>query len=552
MLTRHSFGRRKTIGASAASSGLARRHGPLRIAGALTGCAIAILGLAGCEVDGFFDPSKTGSFSTTATTMPILERIDVIEGDSMAWRNAAPPQAEDLIPSDLLYRLAPGDTLRVEIFELLVPNQMEVIFANIDQSGRIRVPRIGDIIVSGRTPQDVQEDVIARLKGDSAMLRDPVVNVTLESERSLQFTVLGRVAQPAPYRLTRPDVRLFEAIAIAGGAPETTDKIYIIRRVALDESVSTPWDLRTPTTPAGRAPATTPPDLESIIRELEKSDPARGTDAPVKPEAPRTDPGMLRQDGPPVIDVDDLAPVRVSDRSSPRPATSTGGVGSTSGVSADSFVFDASTNSWIRVPSKSSATGSSAARPAGGPPGSVGADLLDATTDTNGGGLFAERVIRVDYDRLIAGDSSQNVVIRPNDVIYVQAQAFGFVYIDGEISRPGTYELPITGGLTMSRLIAAAGGLNGIAIPERVDLIRIIGVNREAVVRVNLAAIRRRTEPDFYIRDNDHVIIGTNFWATPLAIMRNGFRATYGYGFLLDRNFGNDVFGAPPTNVGNN
>jgi len=23
---------------------------------------------------------------------------------------------------------------------------------------------------------------------------------------------------------------------------------------------------------------------------------------------------------------------------------------------------------------------------------------------------------------------------------------------------------------------------------------------------------------------------------------------TYGFGFLLDRNFGNDVFGAPPTN----
>ena len=34
----------------------------------------------------------------------------------------------------------------------------------------------------------------------------------------------------------------------------------------------------------------------------------------------------------------------------------------------------------------------------------------------------------------------------------------------------------------------------------------------------------------------------------PLAVFRNGLRITYGFGFLLDRNFGNDVFGAPPIN----
>lgn len=515
-------------------------------------CSLGVLGLAGCEVDSFFDPSRTGSFSTTPTSMPILTRIDVIEGDAGAWKNAGPPQSEDLIPSDLLYRLAPGDTLRVEIFELLVPNKMEILFANIDQGGRIRVPRIGDISVGGRTPQEVQEDIVARLKGASDVLRDPVVNVTLESERSLQFTVMGRVSQPAPYRLTRPDVRLLEALAIAGGAPETTDKIYIIRRVPLDESVSTPWDVRTPTSQGGTTPLAPVQDIDSIIRELERGE--RGTEAPptapgsgaTLDPAPRTNPGALRQDAPPAVDIDDLAPVRVSDRTTPRPTMSA----ALQAAAADTFVFDQSANAWVRVPGGSSQGGASAARPAPGTGGSVGGDLLDGSVGPGTGstGLFAERIIEVDFDRLIAGDSLQNLVIRPNDLIYVQAQQFGFVYIDGEISRPGTYELPITGGLTMSRLIAAAGGLNGVAIPERVDLIRIVGTNREATVRVNLAAIRRRTEPDFYIRDNDHVIIGTNFWATPLAIMRNGFRATYGYGFLLDRNFGNDVFGAPPTN----
>jgi hypothetical protein len=68
-------------------------------------------------------------------------------------------------------------------------------------------------------------------------------------------------------------------------------------------------------------------------------------------------------------------------------------------------------------------------------------------------------------------------------------------------------------------------------------------------VRVNLKAIRNRGEPDIFMRPDDHLIIGTNFFATPLAVIRNGFRMSYGFGFLLDRNFGNDVFGAPPENL---
>ena len=80
------------------------------------------------------------------------------------------------------------------------------------------------------------------------------------------------------------------------------------------------------------------------------------------------------------------------------------------------------------------------------------------------------------------------------------------------------------------------------------DLTRIVGENREANLRLNLGAIRQRTEPDVYLKPDDHIIMGTSWFATPLAVFRNGFRMTYGFGFLLDRNFGNDVFGAPPTN----
>jgi hypothetical protein len=155
------------------------------------------------------------------------------------------------------------------------------------------------------------------------------------------------------------------------------------------------------------------------------------------------------------------------------------------------------------------------------------------------------RVIVVDWVKLQQGDLAQNAIIRPGDKIHIEGD-LGVVYIDGEVARPGVYNLPPIGELTLSRLVSAAGGLGQIAIPQRVDLIRKIAPDREAAIRVNLAAIRNKAEPDIVMRSDDHIIIGTNFFATPLAVVRNGFRMTYGFGFLIDRNFGNDVFGPPP------
>ena len=73
-----------------------------------------------------------------------------------------------------------------------------------------------------------------------------------------------------------------------------------------------------------------------------------------------------------------------------------------------------------------------------------------------------------------------------------------------------------------------------------------MGDDRQATIRLNLRAIMEGTNPDVFLKDQDVVNVGTSFFATPAAIIRNGFRFTYGFGFLLDRNFGNDVFGPPP------
>jgi hypothetical protein len=138
----------------------------------------------------------------------------------------------------------------------------------------------------------------------------------------------------------------------------------------------------------------------------------------------------------------------------------------------------------------------------------------------------------------------------PGDVIRVPEATQGVFYVGGQVRRAGSYNIPPEGRMTIRRAIDAAGGLDALAWPERAELVRALGEGRQAIVSFNLRAIFSGHQPDIYVKPDDQINIGTSFWATPLAVIRNGFRASYGFGFILDRNFGSDVFGAPPTNVG--
>jgi polysaccharide export outer membrane protein len=486
----------------------------------------------GCEVDNYMDPSKTGYFEFAPTTIPVLERLDVVEVEELPFGEITEPNAEDLVPSSLQYKLAPGDVVRAEIFELVSAGQMDISVRVVDQAGQIRLPTLGNLPAAGLTLQGFQKEIEDRLSG---LISDPLVTVALESGRSFQFTIYGAVDGTGMYALDRPDFRVMNALALAGGTISTTQHVYVIRELVLNEMVKPEFDRAKDggdsSKPAGDDQPKTDAEIEELINQLQQED--QGT-APT--------PGMVATQDDPLVDLDDVEPAppaRVS--SAPKkPDTSDSKQDSDpsgSAVSAVGYRYDDEKRAWVAVDG--------------------GAEeeemMLPIDGEDQSGPSYATRIIRVDYQRLARGDSNLNVVIRPGDRIYVAPPLTGVVYVDGEISRPGVYALPTSGRLTLSRLVSAAGGLGPIAIPERVDMVRVVAPDREAAVRVNLSAIRNRSEPDIYMQPDDHVIIGTNFWAQPLAVVRNGFRASYGFGFLLDRNFGNDVFGAPPVNfVGGN
>jgi hypothetical protein len=155
-------------------------------------------------------------------------------------------------------------------------------------------------------------------------------------------------------------------------------------------------------------------------------------------------------------------------------------------------------------------------------------------------------LIKIPADKLLAGDPRYNIVIKPGDSIFVPVDIIGEFYITGNVNRIGP--VPLTGRpMNLKQAIAAAGGLGPLAWPKRCEIARRIGTGEEEIVMVDLDKIYSGEQPDFFIKPNDLINVGTHATSRWRAVLRNAFRATYGFGFVYDRNFADiDFIGTPP------
>jgi polysaccharide export outer membrane protein len=132
---------------------------------------------------------------------------------------ASPLQAQQSADD---YRLAAGDHVEIKVF-----NEEELsVAAEIDRSGHIDYPLIGEIKLSGMTIEEAEQYIDKLLRGD--YLVDPRVNVDIEKYRS--FFITGAVNKPGKYEY-RPGMTAREAIAQAGDFSKLASrrKVYVIR-----------------------------------------------------------------------------------------------------------------------------------------------------------------------------------------------------------------------------------------------------------------------------------------------------------------------------------
>lgn len=119
----------------------------------------------------------------------------------------------DKLPMDLPvgpeYVLGPGDAVSIEIWGSVAQRLQRVV----DPSGRLALPEVGTVQVSGRSLGDVQRAVQAALRTQFHAVQ---ADVSLSRIRSVRVYVVGEVEDPGPYDISSLST-LLNALYAAGG-----------------------------------------------------------------------------------------------------------------------------------------------------------------------------------------------------------------------------------------------------------------------------------------------------------------------------------------------
>jgi polysaccharide export outer membrane protein len=121
------------------------------------------------------------------------------------------------------YPLGPGDEISVHVLDL---DEISDKPTRIDLHGDLRLPLAGEFHAEGLTTRQLQDQIVARLKG---ILLNPVVTVSLAEFRDQPVTVMGAVNTPGVKQI-RGSKTLMEAISDAGGLRADAGAIITITR----------------------------------------------------------------------------------------------------------------------------------------------------------------------------------------------------------------------------------------------------------------------------------------------------------------------------------
>lgn len=124
-------------------------------------------------------------------------------------------------PPAVLFGSAPTGLLSSSVAasqQLSQPGQV------VDANGRITVPFAGSIQAAGRTPAQIERDIVARLRGKAHL---PQAAVRLVRNQATNVTVVGDVTNSGRIPLTPKGERLLDVLAGAGGAKNPVSKTMI-------------------------------------------------------------------------------------------------------------------------------------------------------------------------------------------------------------------------------------------------------------------------------------------------------------------------------------
>jgi polysaccharide biosynthesis/export protein len=505
----------------------------------------------GCG-DKFWDPTQVGRFRPVPAVNVILDSLGVAEEAPPAWETGEEPKPVDVMVYDTDYKFGRGDVVRVSIFELLTEGAQFINDYSITETGKLSIPEVGTIDAEGLTESQLEEEIKQILSPN--ILKEPSVAVTLMNSEQRMFSIQGNgVPRPSRYSIPRYDFRLLDALATAGGIGQfNISYVYVTRSVTGKEAVSQPAEpTQQPAEPKQKAAEPAPEQIIKPENEMMEI---------IAPRAQRQLPNdrIIITSSEMVTDKE-LAVMASPEELGMPEDSNVGRAGQADTETAEQkVIINKPINSqeigrieWVFQDGKWMPV--QVGQPVQTKPvEKINPDKpleplkekelagLDWNQIEQGG--VQTRVIKIPSDKLLGGDSKYNIVVRPGDNIHVPVDIIGEFYIMGNTNNQGFINL--TGRpMTLKMAIASAGGLGPLAWPKRCEVTRRISKTKEETVMVDLDKIANGEQPDFFIKPNDLINVGTHPAARWLAVLRNAFRATYGFGFIYDRNFADRDYG---------
>ncbi|MFA5423758.1 MAG: polysaccharide biosynthesis/export family protein [Phycisphaerae bacterium] len=538
------------------------------------GIVLAVLS-GGCG-DNFFDPTQIGRFRPVPAVNVILDSLGVADEQPAEWAGAEDPKPIDIMTFEDDYTFAPGDRVRISIFELLQQGDTYVNDFVVTETGRISIPEVGIVDAAGLTESQLEQEISQILS--PSVLKEPLVTViALSSERRV-FSILGNGVQaPGRYGIPRYDFRLNDALATAQVAPQFNISYVYVTRNLTGREVSYETQTRPAQEPKQQQQKSEIPEQEMleiiapraqvqrpnsrlVITTAEMSADYDELIDTAVPEGFETQPDFdqnainqqeeftanqeqqipqgkvewVFQDGKWVpMQVEEPQQQQTYVDESPRQIPS----GRVEWVFRD--------GKWVPMqvgePQRQERYTPEPGRQI--PPTQPRQQIPEQFDwDQLGTAGVQTRLIKIPTDKLLGGDPRYNIIVRPGDTIHVPLDVIGEFAIMGNVNSQGYINL--TGRpMTLKMAVAAAGGLGPLAWPKRCEVTRRVGKNKEETVMVDLDKIARGEEPDFFIKPNDLINVGTHPTSRWRAVLRNAFRATYGFGFIYDRNFADRDYG---------
>lgn len=560
------------------------RWGLLVLAGL---CSAFSLGCMRSLWNDFLDPSEVGRFYGRPVTSEIRTTLGLQDEDT-EFSAASEPLPEDIVPILKEYQIGPSDWVEITIQELIRAGSTTTETRKVSDLGYISLPILGAVKIGGLTERQAEDVLRAKLKPD--ILSDPIVSVVVRTEQQRQFVIVGYAYRPGPQAIPRADFRMLEAISYAGQLPEEVETAYVIRRIH-KQAVEGGDAITTPSQPPGEPagpPATAPADASgaSSIQKATKlhesvdilmSDLGGGatgsattasrrvsTSSTSTPSSTSTvsRPASRRSQATPEEREEMLQALlpgsMPTNRAKAPKASATQGTTSSAESSKELSKWIWLNGEWVELRGEAARQGPASTgavtplAPAPAPSTGVAQPTrpsepssepsTDWGTDTTG--AEDTRVISIPLKQLRSGEARYNIVVQAGDVISLPMPDAGKrYYVMGHVRGPGAYMIP-TEGITLRGAIAAAGGLDPYAWPSRCEISRRIAGDQQELHQIDLDRIYTMKDPDIKLKPGDVVNIGTSPLSPFMVTIANGFRTTYGFGFVYDRNFGDiDSFG---------